>query len=51
MSALLWGAGIYTVCVVSLFLCSGARNNVLCCFQPAWLRDDGAGREEETPRP
>ena len=50
MSALLWGA-IYTVCVVSLFLYSGARNNVLCCFQPAWLRDDDAGREEETPRP
>ena len=51
MSALLWGAGIYTVCVVSLFLYSGARNIVLCCFQPACLRDDGAGREEDTPRP
>ena len=51
MSALLWGAGIYTVCLVSLFLYSSARNYVLCSFQPAWLRDDSTEREQDTPRP
>ena len=47
MSALVAVAGIYTLSVVSLVLYAGYRNETLCCFQPAWLRNDGATEEEE----
>ena len=47
MSALVAVAGIYTLSVISLVLYAGYRNETLCCFQPAWLRNDGATEEEE----
>jgi hypothetical protein len=47
MSALVAVAGIYTLTVISLVLYAGYRNETLCCFQPAWLRNDGATEEEE----
>lgn len=47
MSALVAVAGIYTLSVISLVLYAGYRNETLCCFQPKWLRNDGATEEEE----